>query len=104
MRDWWSHFWFLFKVMIRQFVLGNLPESKEAYYFLKIHMTYNSKRIKWGVDTMKPDLKIEIKLLDNGNVHVMLDDLRPSYYEDWNRELTMEQFLNDLRKYIDMTK
>ncbi|NLE04539.1 MAG: hypothetical protein GX638_07040 [Crenarchaeota archaeon] len=53
---------------------------------------------------MKPDLKIEIKLLDNGNVHVMLDDLRPSYYEDWNRELTMEQFLNDLRKYIDMTK
>lgn len=50
---------------------------------------------------MKPDLKIGIKLLDNGNVHVMLDDLRPGYYEDWNRELTIEQFFNDLKKYIE---
>lgn len=42
----WAHVRFLFFNMIKQFFKGDLHESREAYYWLKLHLTYDSKRIK----------------------------------------------------------
>lgn len=41
----WKHVKFLFHNMFKQFFKGDLHESKEAYYWLKLHLTYDSKRI-----------------------------------------------------------
>ncbi len=41
----WKHVWWLFKNMIKQFFIGDLHESKEAYLFLKIHLSYDSTRV-----------------------------------------------------------
>lgn len=45
MKEWLSLAWFLFKNMVKQFILGNFSESKEAYYWLSVHLSYKSKRI-----------------------------------------------------------
>jgi hypothetical protein len=41
----WKHVGFLFFNMIKQFFKGDLHESKEACYWLKFHLTYDSKRV-----------------------------------------------------------
>lgn len=50
------------------------------------------------------DIEIKVKFLDNGNLKIQLDDKRPSYWEDWNRELTIDDFIKDLQKYIIDTR
>jgi hypothetical protein len=45
-KDDWKHIWWLFGNMIKQFILGNWNESKDAYYWIKIHCTYESKKVK----------------------------------------------------------
>jgi len=41
----WKHLRFLLINMIKQFIKGNFHESKEAYYWIKIHLSYDSKRL-----------------------------------------------------------
>lgn len=41
----WKHVWWLLKNMIYQFTIGDFEESKEAWYWLKMHCTYPSNRI-----------------------------------------------------------
>lgn len=42
----WKHISFLFVNGIKQFLKGNFYESREAFIWLKIHLSYDSKRIK----------------------------------------------------------
>jgi hypothetical protein len=44
--DDWNHIGWLFRNMIKQFILGDFHEAREALYFIQIHLSYNSKRIK----------------------------------------------------------
>ncbi|AEO93491.1 gp232 [Bacillus phage G] len=41
----WNHVRFLFFNMIKQFFLLDFKESKEAWYFLKLHLTHDSNRV-----------------------------------------------------------
>jgi len=41
-----KHFLWLIKQMIKHIILGNLDGLIEAYYLLKIHICYKSKKIK----------------------------------------------------------
>lgn len=41
----WKHVSFLFKNGIKQFLKGDFHESKEAFIWIKIHMSYDSKKI-----------------------------------------------------------
>lgn len=41
----WKHVRFLFGNMIKQWILMDYNESKEAWIFLKLHFTYDSKRV-----------------------------------------------------------
>lgn len=43
---WWSHLLWLFKVMIKNFLLLDEKEFIESYWWIRIHLTYKSKRIK----------------------------------------------------------
>jgi hypothetical protein len=45
-KDDWNHLWWLFKNMIKEFIAGNYDESVDAFYWIKIHFTYDSKRIR----------------------------------------------------------
>lgn len=40
-----KHCWWLFKNMIKQFLLFEFAESKEAWLLLKFHLTYDSHRM-----------------------------------------------------------
>ena len=42
----WKHVWRLFRNMIKQFLKGDFRESKEAYWWIKIHLSYDSKKVK----------------------------------------------------------
>jgi hypothetical protein len=44
-RDDWKHVWWLFKNMIYQLSIGDFKESKEAWYWIKIHCTYPSNKL-----------------------------------------------------------
>lgn len=39
----WKHVTWLFRNMIKQFIIGDFHEAKEAYYWIKIHLSYNGK-------------------------------------------------------------
>jgi hypothetical protein len=41
----WKHVNFLFVNMIKQFVKGDFNESKEAFYFLRLHFTHDSQKV-----------------------------------------------------------
>lgn len=41
----WKHILFLLKNGIKQFFKGDFHESKEAFIWLKTHLSYDSKRI-----------------------------------------------------------
>lgn len=41
----WKHCRWLFKNMIKQFLMFEFKEAQETYYWLKIHLGYDSKRI-----------------------------------------------------------
>jgi len=41
----WKHCWWLFRNMIKQFILLEFHESEEAWFWLKIHLTNDSKRM-----------------------------------------------------------
>jgi hypothetical protein len=45
-KDDWTHLSWLFKNMIEQFLLADFHEAKEAYYWIIIHLSYDSKKIK----------------------------------------------------------
>lgn len=40
----WKHCLWLFRNMIKQFCLLNFDEADEAWYWLKIHLSYDSHR------------------------------------------------------------
>ena len=40
----WKHIWWLFKNMIKQFMLFNFKESHEAFLWIKIHLMYDNRR------------------------------------------------------------
>lgn len=43
----WKHMLFLFKNMMKQlFIELNWHETKDAYYWMKIHLTHDSKRVR----------------------------------------------------------
>jgi hypothetical protein len=42
----WEHVGWLFGNMIKQFLAGDLRESKESWFWICIHCTYDSKKIK----------------------------------------------------------
>lgn len=42
----WNHVWCLFKNMVVQFCKGDLLEAKDAWYFIRFHFEYDSKRVK----------------------------------------------------------
>jgi hypothetical protein len=42
----WQHIGWLTKNMIKQFFIGDMHEAKEAWYFILIHLSYDSKKIK----------------------------------------------------------
>jgi hypothetical protein len=42
----WKHIGWLTKNMIKQFFIGDTHEAKEAWYFILIHLSYDSKKIK----------------------------------------------------------
>lgn len=44
--DDWKHIWFLFKNMIVQFLKGDFLEAKDAWYWIRIHVEFDSKRVK----------------------------------------------------------
>lgn len=44
--NWWAHFLWSIKVMVKCTILSDYSGAKEAYYWIKIHVTYKSKRIK----------------------------------------------------------
>lgn len=41
----WKHIAFLFKNMIKQFFKGDIQESKEAFIWIKTHLSYDSERV-----------------------------------------------------------
>lgn len=40
----WKHCWWLFRNMIKQFILMDFKESEEAWLLLKLHLSYDSDR------------------------------------------------------------
>lgn len=44
----WRHVRFLFKNMFKQLVVGEYGEAKDAFYFLKLHLTHDSERVRKG--------------------------------------------------------
>lgn len=40
-----QHISWLFKNMIKQFFLMNFHDAKESYYWIKIHLSYDSKKL-----------------------------------------------------------
>lgn len=40
----WKHVTWLFKNMIKQLFKGDFHEAREAFIWIKIHCTYDSKR------------------------------------------------------------
>jgi hypothetical protein len=40
----WKHCWWLFRNMIKQFLLLEFAESYEAWLLLKLHITYDSNK------------------------------------------------------------
>lgn len=42
----WKHVSFLFFNMVKQFIIMDYQESKEAWYFLKLHLMYDSNRVE----------------------------------------------------------
>jgi len=42
----WNHIWWIFKNMVKQFFVEcDWHETKESWYFLKLHLCYDHKRI-----------------------------------------------------------
>lgn len=41
----WKHCWWLFKSMIKSFMLFEFSESEEAWVLLKLHLTMDSNRM-----------------------------------------------------------
>lgn len=41
-----KHLWRLFKTMVNQFIIGDFHEAREAFYWIKIHLIYDSKKIR----------------------------------------------------------
>lgn len=44
----WKHVRFLFWNMIKQFIIFEYGEAKDAFYFLKLHLLYDSERVRKG--------------------------------------------------------
>lgn len=42
----WKHVRWLFGNMIKQFIICEYGEAKEAFYFLKLHLTHDSTRVR----------------------------------------------------------
>lgn len=42
----WKHIWWLFINMIKQALKFNFSESYEAWLFIKLHFTYDSKLVE----------------------------------------------------------
>lgn len=51
-----KHILWLIKQMIILFFKGDLNGSAEAFYFLKMHWNYDSKRIHWKTDFIRKEL------------------------------------------------
>lgn len=49
----WDHVRYLFTSMVISFLRGDLRDSREAYYFLRLHFSYNSKEIRKEEDTIE---------------------------------------------------
>lgn len=43
-KDDWKHIRFLAVNMFKQFCKGDLLESKDAFYWILVHLTYDSKK------------------------------------------------------------
>lgn len=41
----WKHVWWLFRNMIKQFVLFNFSEAEESWFFLKLHFTHDHTKM-----------------------------------------------------------
>jgi len=41
----WKHVGFLFLNMLKQFFNGDIQESKEAFYFMRLHFTNDSQLV-----------------------------------------------------------
>jgi hypothetical protein len=42
----WQHIGWLLKTMIKNFIKGDINEFIEGFYLIKLHLSYDSKRIK----------------------------------------------------------
>jgi len=42
----WEHITLLFTNMVKQFLKGDIQESKEALIWIKTHLSYDSERVK----------------------------------------------------------